>query len=293
MNSKLLEDFIRVYEHQSITKAANILGVSQSNITKSIKKLEEQLSLQLFHRHTREIRPTEAADSLYITACQSLKANELFLEKARTFKLGEGVSISIGCGPLAHDLLLKPLIKKVLEKNLDIRISFRTGDFSELKEGLDKHEFDLIFYDVGELGVVSDPTNYEVVSLAKDDIYIVANHDHPIHQHERILDHLSQYKWVLPPIPQRYISTLSGQFKTFLLDSRQPSFEVTDIPQAQDLAEECDLITIAVGDLTKGVFPRRKLEVLDLPFSISSNIGYFRLRTRFVPPALKSILELL
>jgi hypothetical protein len=53
---------------------------------------------------------------------------------------------------------------------------------------------------------------------------------------------------VLPPIPQRYIRHLPPQFQTFLLSSNKPDFEVTDLPQALELAVQNGLITIAVGD---------------------------------------------
>ncbi len=293
MNSKLLESFVSVYEYQSITKAAHQLEVTQSSITKSIKKLEESLNLQLFHRHTREFQPTEAAESLYVYACQCLKANQAFLQRAESFSKGSSGSINIGCGPLAHDLLLKPLIKKIVESDLDIRINFRTGNFIELKNGLDKHELDLIFYDVGELEVVSDPSNYEVTSLAKQKIYIVANEDHSVHKQENLAAHMFNYKWVLPPIPQRYISILPGPFKSFLLSSNNPNFEASDMPQALDLAEECGLITIATGNLNRNDFKRRKLIPLKLPFNVASDIGSFRLRSRIITPALKSIISVI
>ncbi len=78
---------------------------------------------------------------------------------------------------------------------------------------------------------------------------MVANHAHLIHQQPPVLDYLFKYKWVLPPIPQRYIRHLLPQFQTFLLNANKPDFEVTDLPQALKLAEQNGLITIAVDDL--------------------------------------------
>jgi DNA-binding transcriptional LysR family regulator len=107
----------------------------------------------------------------------------------------------------------------------------------------------LLVLDVGELRTLHDPETYDVIPLLQVPVYVVANHDHPIHRQIPVLDHLFEYKCVLPPIPQCYIWHLPPQFQTFLLHSNKPDFEVTDLPQALELAEKNGLITVAVGDL--------------------------------------------
>ena len=53
---------------QSITAAANELGMSKSAIGKSIQRLEEQLGTALFHRNTRRITLTTEG-ALYLKSC--------------------------------------------------------------------------------------------------------------------------------------------------------------------------------------------------------------------------------
>ena len=121
---------------------------------------------------------------------------------------------------------------------------------------------------------------------------MVANHDHPIHQQTPVLDHLFKYKWVLPPIPQRYIRHLPPQFQTFLLNSNKPDFEVTDLPQALELAEQNGLITVAVGDLHRDEWQQRSLKAIELPFTISSDIGLWRMRSRQLTPSLGEMINM-
>ena len=52
MNIKLLEHFVSAYEHRNLTKALGAIGVTQSNISKSIQKLESQLAVLLFYCFT-------------------------------------------------------------------------------------------------------------------------------------------------------------------------------------------------------------------------------------------------
>jgi hypothetical protein len=100
---------------------------------------------------------------------------------ARFFSHGEKGIINIGCGPLIHELILKPLIHEIISRDVDIQIHASTGRFEDLKHGLDNHSFDCLLYDVGELHTLHDPDAYEVIPLLQTPVYVVANHDHLIH----------------------------------------------------------------------------------------------------------------
>jgi len=56
-----LRAFEAVGRHQSFTRAAEELNVTQTAISHQIRTLEERLGLKLFHRHGRALRLTEAA----------------------------------------------------------------------------------------------------------------------------------------------------------------------------------------------------------------------------------------
>jgi len=53
--SNTLKVFLVVCEHRNLTKAAKILGMSQSAISQNIQKLEETLGVKLFDRDIRPI----------------------------------------------------------------------------------------------------------------------------------------------------------------------------------------------------------------------------------------------
>lgn len=58
---RLLEAFVRVAEHGSLTAAAHEMGISQPTAGRYIQGLEAQLGLTLFVRHSRGLTPTERA----------------------------------------------------------------------------------------------------------------------------------------------------------------------------------------------------------------------------------------
>jgi DNA-binding transcriptional LysR family regulator len=64
--------FCAAFELRSFTKAARQLGVTPQAASRSVSRLEETLSTQLFRRTTRLITPTDAAQAYYKIAKQAL-----------------------------------------------------------------------------------------------------------------------------------------------------------------------------------------------------------------------------
>lgn len=56
--------FITVARERSFTKAASLLGVSQSALSQTVRALEERLGIRLLTRTTRSVSPTEAGERL-------------------------------------------------------------------------------------------------------------------------------------------------------------------------------------------------------------------------------------
>src|SRR4051812_2692098 len=69
MELRHLRNFVAIAEERSFTRAAERLWVAQPGLSAQIRRLEEELGVQLFARHTRGVDMTDAG--------------ELFLERAR------------------------------------------------------------------------------------------------------------------------------------------------------------------------------------------------------------------
>ncbi|WP_321380164.1 LysR family transcriptional regulator [Rhizobium sp.] len=83
-----LQQFIVLVEQASVTKAATVLGITQSALSKSLQRLEDHLGLQLAERGPRGLVLTEEGRGIYDHA-RRVDAETRSLElDART--LGEG-----------------------------------------------------------------------------------------------------------------------------------------------------------------------------------------------------------
>jgi DNA-binding transcriptional LysR family regulator len=85
-----LRCFASVYENENITKAAAELCKTQSAVTLSLKKLEDQLDCALFKRSTGKLLvKTERAHDIYQNAIKLLEGVEsLLLPPAKTVRFG-------------------------------------------------------------------------------------------------------------------------------------------------------------------------------------------------------------
>src|SRR2546427_12528138 len=85
MELRHLRYFVAIAEERSFTRAAERLWVAQPGLSTQIRRLESELDVQLFERHTRGVDLTDAG--------------ELFLERARIALAAADVARSTG-----HDL---------------------------------------------------------------------------------------------------------------------------------------------------------------------------------------------
>jgi LysR family transcriptional regulator of gallate degradation len=64
MDLRQLEYFLAIAKRRSFTAAASELGLTQPSLTKTIRALEQELSVQLFERLPRGVELTSFGNSL-------------------------------------------------------------------------------------------------------------------------------------------------------------------------------------------------------------------------------------
>ncbi|WP_218058773.1 MULTISPECIES: LysR family transcriptional regulator [unclassified Gilliamella] len=64
-NLNELNYFITLAQTNSFVKAGQLLGISSSALSHSMRNLETRLNLRLFNRNTRNVSLTEAGEQLY------------------------------------------------------------------------------------------------------------------------------------------------------------------------------------------------------------------------------------
>jgi LysR family nitrogen assimilation transcriptional regulator len=110
MDLRQLTYFVRVAEMKSFTKAAGVLYVAQPALGFQIRKLEDELQVQLLNRHSRGVEPTEAGLLLLEHARALLSAAETAKRLVMDYEGPERGLVNLGVPP-GHPLTSEAIIR--------------------------------------------------------------------------------------------------------------------------------------------------------------------------------------
>lgn len=125
MHSRRLEDFLSILEAGSIRAAARRHGLSQPALTKSLRKLESELGVELLARTPTGVLPTTYGKSLARRARVVRAEMRLAHEEIEAMTGASPGSVAFGIGTASANLLVPPTIRRLrrLHPELHIRIS--------------------------------------------------------------------------------------------------------------------------------------------------------------------------
>lgn len=166
-----------VEKEGSLTAAAGVLNLTQSALSHSMKKLEQQLGTNIWLREGRSLRLTQAGQYLLAVAQRVLPQLDLAEERLRQFAQGERGALRIGmeCHPCYQWLLkvVSPYLAAWPEVDVDVKQKFQFGGIGALFG----YEIDLLVTPdpLFKPGLKFEPVfDYEQV--------LVVSRDHPLAQ---------------------------------------------------------------------------------------------------------------
>lgn len=125
-----------VEKQGSLTAAANVLCVTQSALSHSMKKLEQQLGTAIWLREGRSLRLTQAGRYVLAIANRVLPQLALAEDRLRQFAQGERGTLRIGmeCHPCYQWLLqvVAPYLKAWSDVEVDVKQKFQFGGIGAL-----------------------------------------------------------------------------------------------------------------------------------------------------------------
>ncbi|MDU5333255.1 LysR family transcriptional regulator [Enterococcus sp.] len=182
MELRVLNYFLTVAREKTISKAAEVLHLSQPTLSKQLKDLEDELGVQLFIRGNREISLTE--DGVYL---QNRGKEILSLVDTTTSNLQKneviGGDIMIGSGETQAFQFLSTILNDLMSKHPDINVHMYSGNADDVKTKIDKGLLDF--------GLVIDPVEkqkYEYLPLPVSDRWgILVNEKHELAKNKLVI----------------------------------------------------------------------------------------------------------
>lgn len=221
-NLEYYKVFYYVAKEKSLTRAAELLNISQPAVSQSMKLLEANLKAKLFLRTARGVRLTPEGEILYDYVkggYEQITHGEQVLSKLKNLEAGE---LHIGASDMTLEFYLLPFLEKYHEKYPDIKVRITNAPTPETLRNMAEGSVDLCLvstpFDASE-GVEVRPVR-EI-----EDIFVAGR------KYTQLKNHMTDFKELLDyPIislerntsTRRYMDELLAQNDVVL----NPEFEL-------------------------------------------------------------------
>jgi DNA-binding transcriptional LysR family regulator len=193
-----LHAFTTIVESSSLGRAAEVLHVTQPALSRTIKRLEEELGAPLFERHSKGMQLTAIGEALLPHATLLLHEADNAREEIDAIRgLAKG-TIRVGAVASIATLVLPLAVSGVLARWPNLRVQIIEGVWDRLADSLLKQEIDLALS-------MAVPDTDEIAAIAdccwEDTSHVVAALDHPLRAKGgglSLADTLGE-QWCVPP----------------------------------------------------------------------------------------------
>ena len=138
MEIRVLKYFITVAQEENMTRAAEVLHTTQSNLSRQLAELENSVGKKLFERGSRKITLTEEGMFLRKRAKEIIELTERTEDDLKTFnEIVSGV-VHIGAIETQTMKMIANCIMSLKESHPQITYDFFSGSIAEITDGLNK-----------------------------------------------------------------------------------------------------------------------------------------------------------
>lgn len=144
MELRVLNYFVTIVQEGNISKAANVLHISQSTLSRQIHELEMDLGTTLFQRGKRTIKLTDDGKFLYSRAQEML---QIAASTSKVIRSGELVTgdLVIGIGENYMVNIVSAVFHQLLEQYPDIKIHLHNIPGDLIPDEIDRGVLDFGF----------------------------------------------------------------------------------------------------------------------------------------------------
>lgn len=160
MELRVLSYFLMVAREENITKAAQLLHITQPTLSRQLMQLEEELGVELFHRGGHNVTLTEDGMLLRRRAQELIALTEktkMELKHQEEVIAGE---IAIGCGETRNMSVLSESMAEFRKKYPLIHFSIYSASADDIKERIEKG-----LLDIGLLTEPVDLMKYDFIRM--------------------------------------------------------------------------------------------------------------------------------
>lgn len=190
---ELTRSFLVVAEELNFRRAAERLNIDQSALTRRIQRLEGYLGFPLFERTTREVSVTPAGMVFYEENAQLMHNYSRSVEAAKLVADGKTGSLRVAYMAFAATELMPRAISRyqMLYPHINVALRYVRSQGQKLELMHDQ-------IDVGYMIGPFEHSEFNCLTLADDQLYVVTPRNHPLtHKHMIVPEDLLNYDLIL------------------------------------------------------------------------------------------------
>lgn len=170
-----MKAFVILAESSSFNNAAKLLNITQPALTRRIKKMEEDLHIQLFERTTRKVTLTKAGKRLLPEARELIKKFDETLFNIRDMNAYHRGMVTLACIPTAVFYFLPLAIGKFNELYPNIKVRILEQGTNNCMESVLCNESD---FGINMNNVTNSSIDF--TPLVNEPFVLACRRDHPL-----------------------------------------------------------------------------------------------------------------
>jgi LysR family transcriptional regulator of abg operon len=291
MQLRQLQHFEALYRLRSFVQAAQEHDVTQSALSRSLKKLETDLGQRLFDRTTHAVEPTDAAEGLIQRARDVIGSMLAFDEEAKQLRGGATGHVRVGTGPFPAQPLLTSAIQSLSSKHFGIQVSVVAGTSRDLLTALLGRELEFVVCDMSKYEDSPAADDIEVIELPSEPLVVVLAAGHPLLAERIDLAEAAQYPWAMPTPAPIQARDLPQPFDEALAAGRFPFYRLETTAACLELVKAGRTITMVPRSLGLEVCADGRLVNREAPPAMRTNDGIHLVRQRTRSPSTQLLID--
>ena len=287
MEIRNLYAFLQVASTQSFTRAGQVLGYSQSNISMQIQQLEREVGAPLFDRIGRRVTLTQYGQEL-LPYAQRIVSTAVEMENlTRSERTLEGM-LRVGMVESLFEMLFQPAVVRYHQRFPRVRVELTVDGTAALQEQLRQGQLDAACLIDGPL----PQGQWNLWQVRQAAIVVVANPRHRLAGRAQVpLEELTGEEFILMESSAPYSAGFQRAMAAKGLPV-EPFLQLQSAEMALRLVQEGPFLSVLPDYAVRRAMEEGLVRVLPIPdLQLVQQVQMVLWRTKVVTPQIQGFLE--
>ncbi|NLO55107.1 MAG: pca operon transcription factor PcaQ [Gammaproteobacteria bacterium] len=271
-----LQCFIEIVRQNSVTRAADVLALTQPAVSKKLKELEDMLGIRLMERSKKGVELTQFGEVFIKYAGASLAALREGTDSIIQAQKKGSMHISVGVLPTVAASVMPRAVIKFRKSGMDVTLNLISGPNTLLLGQLRVGELDLV---VGRLAAPKLMSGLSFQHLYSEIVTFVVRPGHPLLENNSFNIQDIRNFTVMFPTKDSIIATSAERFLISQGVGMLPDrIETISVAFGKEYIRQSDAIWV----ISRGVVAREidEGDLIELPIDTKETLGPVGLTTR-------------